>query len=116
MIVFILNLLIFTNTKEVFLWYVKDKQLINFRQKAINGLDVQNSPWATQEWLAGRMWPSGRTLPRSALGTHLSMLGAGDLRLMNEALLSSPIDQSQNKSMLTCQTQIQRRNHSFPWR
>ena len=67
MIVFILNLLIFTNTKEFFLRYVKDKQLINFRQKAINGFDVQNCPQARQERLAGRMWPSGRTLPRFAL-------------------------------------------------
>ena len=66
MIVFILNLLIFTNTKEVFLRYVKDKQLINFRQKTINGFDVQNCPRAGQEKLGDRMWPSGRTLPRSA--------------------------------------------------
>ena len=47
--------------------YIKDKQLINFRQKAINGFDVQNCPQAGQERLAGRMWPSGCTLPRSAL-------------------------------------------------
>ena len=62
MIVFILNLLIFINAKE-FLRYVKDKQLINFRQKAINVFDVQNCPRAGQEWLAGHLWPSGRTLP-----------------------------------------------------
>ena len=47
--------------------YVKDKQLINFRQKAINSSDVQNCPWARQERLVGRKWPSGRTLPRSAV-------------------------------------------------
>ena len=66
-IVFMLNLLIFTNTKEVFLQCVKNKQLINFRQKAINGFDVQNCPWVGQEQLAGSVWPSGRTLPRSVL-------------------------------------------------
>ena len=71
MIVFILNLLIITNTKEVFLRYVKDKQLINFRQKAINGFDVQNCPRARQEQLAGRVWPSGHTLPRSEVGHDL---------------------------------------------
>ena len=54
MIVFILNLLIFTNAKEFFVvLYVKDKQLINFRQKAINGFDVQKCPRAGQEWLVG---------------------------------------------------------------
>ena len=67
MIAFILNLLIFTNTKEFFLRYVKDNQLINYRQKAINGFDVQNCPRAGQERLAGCMWPSGHTLPRSAV-------------------------------------------------
>ena len=47
--------------------HVKDKQLINFRPKAINGFDVQNCPWAGQEMLAGHMWLLGHTLPRSAL-------------------------------------------------
>ena len=69
MTVFILNLLIFTNAKEFFLWYVKDKQLINFRQKAINGFDVQNCLQAGKEQLVGRMWPSGHTFPRSVVGT-----------------------------------------------
>ena len=49
--------------------YVKDKQLINFSQKARNGFHVQNCLWAGKERLAGRMWPSGRTLPRSVLST-----------------------------------------------
>ena len=57
-----------------FLWYVKDKQLINFRQKAINCFDVQNCPRARQEQLVGHMWPSDRTLPKSAIAHSFSEL------------------------------------------